>query len=234
MRGEASARGETRGVAATREARGVAALREAGARAASLRAMPREFACEVAAGECHVRAMAVGHAGALGVGERPHDFRGDAEDEAVGRDHGALGDDGAGADEASPPHHGLVEDDRADTDEAIVLHERAVDDGAMADRDAVADDARDAEITMDDGAVLHVAVVADFDPVAVAANDRGGPDARALADGHVSKNDCVVVDEGAFVNCRQNASPTAKYTATLLYPKYFLPITGVAAPTRNR
>jgi hypothetical protein len=54
------------------------------------------------------------------------------------------------------------------------------------DRHALADDARDSFLAVQHRSILHVAVLADLDAINVAAQHRGGPDARARTEVHVA------------------------------------------------
>jgi hypothetical protein len=61
-----------------------------------------------------------------------------------------------------------------------VLDGAAVDDRAMADADTPSDDRGEPLVGVNDGAILHVGLVAHLDALAVATDDREGPDGDAI------------------------------------------------------
>ena len=75
-----------------------------------------------------------------------------------------------------------VEDDRAHADERIVADGAAVQDRTMADGAAAADRYRAAGVGVDDRKLLEVALGANDDRLAIAAQDRAEPDADVLAE----------------------------------------------------
>src|SRR5262249_26896230 len=79
----------------------------------------------------------------------------------------------------------------------LFMTRQAVDDGAMADRDEVADDARELPRHVQHGVVLHVRVAAERDIVVlIPAQNREGPDRGAGPDRHVADHGSLRVDGG--------------------------------------
>ena len=87
--------------------------------------------------------------------------------------------------------------------EVIVVDDGSVDDCAMSDADALADVTGDVVVYMDDAAVLHVAVVADGDDIAVAADRCVRPDRHARPDGDVPRHIRERMDEAGGVGFRR-------------------------------
>src|SRR5687768_6968013 len=129
------------------------------------------------------------------VRRRAYDATRYTEHERVWRNAHPFAADGARADDRPAAHLYTVEQNCAHPDQAIILDRGAVHDRAMCDPDAAPNRGRNAVIHVDDGAVLHVAVVANDDATGVAANDRGWPDGDARAERHVAEHQGVRVDE---------------------------------------
>src|SRR5262245_20753980 len=73
----------------------------------------------------------------------------------------------------------------------------------MSDADALADFCRHTFVGVNHSAVLHVAVVADLDRVAVAVSHCGGPHGHVRAERHAADDDGERMDERAGVDRRQ-------------------------------
>ena len=75
----------------------------------------------------------------------------------------------------------------------------------MADRDAVADDARDTRVGVNHRQILDVGLFTDRDPVSVAAQDRVIPDARIPADVDVAEHDrpWAINAVGSIIGCME-------------------------------
>src|SRR5712692_10170499 len=115
--------------------------------------------------------------------------------QAVGRDFGALEEQGAGGHDAASADFHAVEDDCAHADQAAGLDGAAVQGDAVADGDIVAEEERIfVAHDVEDAAVLNVGAGADADVVHVATHYGAGPDAGVGAD------DDVADDDGGGVN----------------------------------
>src|SRR2546423_2085392 len=121
------------------------------------------------------------------VGERPLDARGGAQRQHPGwdlrprRHHAARGHDRLAAD------HRLIEHDGADADQAQVRDDAGVQDHAVAHRDARADPGAEALVGhVDDRQVLDVGLLADLDPLLLAAHHAAVPDAGTIAEDDVT------------------------------------------------
>ena len=140
--------------------------------------------------------------GQVFFGGRAEDLAGNAGDQGVGRDHGALGDHGSGGDDGIGSDAGSVQDRGADADEDVVLDGAAVDGGVVADADSVADQDRvEVAHAVEDGAVLNVGAGADADTVGVATDDGVHPEGGLRAEVDVADElgggvDVAAVGEG--------------------------------------
>ena len=93
---------------------------------------------------------------------------------------------------------GAVEDDRPHADQAVVLDRAAVQDDPVADGHPLADGARHAGVGVDHRQVLDIGLVADRDPVGVAAQDGVVPDAGLGPEVDVAEHDRAGGDEGRW------------------------------------
>ena len=59
---------------------------------------------------------------------------------------------------------------------------------------------------MDNGAILNIRALADFDIIYIAAQGAAIPDTAIRADFNITNNGCVFGDERVFVNFRKNFS----------------------------
>src|SRR6267143_1484202 len=123
------------------------------------------------------------------VGERPLDARRRPEgqhpgwDLRPGRHHAARPHDALASD------HRLIEDYGADADQAQVRDRAGVQDHAVTDGDARADPGSEALVgDVDDRQVLDVGLLADLDPLLLAAHHAAVPDAGAVAEDDVSRH----------------------------------------------
>ena len=77
----------------------------------------------------------------------------------------------------------------------LVANFAGVDDGGMADGDPVANDAGEFVGEMEDGVVLNVGMMANFDAIDVAAQDGVEPDARMHPERHIAQHHRAIGDE---------------------------------------
>ena len=98
------------------------------------------------------------------------------------------------------PDADAIEEDRPHADQAVVLDGAAVQDDPMADGDPAPDRAGDPRVGVDHREVLDVRLVADRDPVGVAAEHGVVPDARLDAQVDVAEDDRPGGDEGGWVD----------------------------------
>ena len=96
------------------------------------------------------------------VGKRSDDLTGRSYNHGSRGDLRATEDEGLGTDEAVVPDDGTVENDRTHADEAVVTDRAGVDDGGVSHRHAAADGRAEVCRDMDDGIVLNVALLADY------------------------------------------------------------------------
>src|SRR5688572_25136929 len=90
------------------------------------------------------------------------------------------GHDAVAADARAIEHDGAVRDHR------LIAHRAAVQESHVADGGIAADEDGKPRIDVDDRAVLHVAAVADLDPVVVSAQDGVEPDTRLVPEAHAA------------------------------------------------
>src|ERR1700681_3090699 len=90
----------------------------------------------------------------------------------------AFGDDRACADDAATADAGAVHDDRPHPDQRAVLQRAAMQDDVVTDRAILSDSKRKTHIGVAGRIVLHIGILADLDPLIVAAQYRAEPDAR--------------------------------------------------------
>ena len=86
------------------------------------------------------------------------------------------------------------------TDEYIIPNLCTVDDGAVTNRDIFTQQGRAAAIYMNDGAVLHIAALADDDFIAIATQDGTIPDSRILHQRNITDDGSGLGHKGTFVN----------------------------------
>jgi hypothetical protein len=91
---------------------------------------------------------------------------------------------GTRAHEAVLPDHGLVEHDGADADERVLAHRAAVQHHEVAHAHVLLEHQRHAGIGVQHGVVLDVHVLAQVDPVVVAADGDVPPHARVAPEAH--------------------------------------------------
>ena len=156
--------------------------------------MPRELVRAVPFLQLQICVMARVEPLAVCLAQRTHRGR-DANGQAARRDHHPLGHQGPGTDDRAGADDGAVQHDGSDADETAVLHARAMHHGPMPNRDPRPDGAWHPGIAVQHRAILHVAAVADADPVRIGAHDRSGPDAHVTAEHDVAKDHGGVVDE---------------------------------------
>src|SRR5215204_6851872 len=105
-------------------------------------------------------------------------FGRDADDEAVGRELAALGDNGSGGDDRALTDLRAVEDGTSHPYETIVLDLAPVHDRVVAENASLANDSGEAGVGVEDAAVLHVGPSPDTDGLRVATQHGSVPDAR--------------------------------------------------------
>src|SRR5208283_2154020 len=85
-------------------------------------------------------------------------------------------------------------------DQTFVLDDAAVQDHAVADGDAISDQAGNARVGVHHREILHVRPFADADALGIAPDDRVIPDAGAGSDLDVSQNNGAGRDEGGWID----------------------------------
>ena len=108
------------------------------------------------------------------------DFRRRAENQDTVRKFFALCDQRMCADEAVAADLCMIEYGATDSDQRVVADRAAMKHGPMSHGHVFTNDEFDAGISVQDGAILDVAVSADFDQVVVAPENRVKPDTCAL------------------------------------------------------
>src|SRR3989442_7334057 len=123
------------------------------------------------------------------VGERPLDARGGAQGQHPRGDLRPRCHDAARGDDRLTADHRLVENDGADADQAQVRDGAGVPDHPVTDGDARPDPGAEAPVGhVDDRQVLDVRLLADLDPLLLAANHATVPDAGAVAEHHAASD----------------------------------------------
>src|SRR5262249_13388663 len=115
-------------------------------------------------------------------GERADDLRRYAHDQRPLGYVAPLGHQRPGSDDAVVADTRTIEDDGSHADEGVVADSTAMHDGAMSDGAAAADRDWAAGVGVDDRQLLQIALRADDDRLAVAAQDRAEPNANVLAE----------------------------------------------------
>ena len=93
------------------------------------------------------------------------------------------------------PNPAIVEDPRTDADQGLIFHHATVDCGIVANCHPVADRHRiKIPLTVQDGAVLNVAALANPDGVNIAAQNSVHPHRGSLAEDDISNNLCADID----------------------------------------
>jgi len=129
----------------------------------------------------------------------PLDLARHADHDAAGGDFGVFGHDGAHADDATGADPSAIHDDGPHPDQHVVFDGGAVDDGRVAQRDAIAQRARDAGIGVQHAQILDVRLPADADLLPVAADHGVEPDAGLGPDQHLADQTRAHRDErGGF------------------------------------
>lgn len=137
--------------------------------------------------------------GKVFVGQGSNDFCRAAEDERVIGKHLAFGDKCASADQAVAPDHGAIEDDGLNTDETAITNRAAVQHGLVPDRHIVSHCERAARISVEDSALLDVAVATNHDGLIVTAQHGVKPHAGVFVKDDRADDVGRVSDEGRVV-----------------------------------
>lgn len=141
------------------------------------------------------------------------DLAGKPKHERVGRDLHPLATHRAGANDRAASDAHTVEQHGAHRDQTIVVDDGPVHDCTMTNRDALADHGGKIVVDVHDRSILHVAIVADRDRGAVAAEDGGGPDRHARTDRDVTGDDRGGMNESGRVDVHVRAgSASARET----------------------
>ena len=126
-------------------------------------------------GALDVLACAAGYVRCLLLAHVADAFGGNANDEAVGRELAALGDDGSGGDDGALTDLRAVEDGASHPYKTIVLDLAPMHDRVVAEDASLANDSG---VAVEDAAVLHIGSGPDTDGLRLAAQHSPVPDAR--------------------------------------------------------
>src|SRR5215208_2383353 len=132
-------------------------------------------------GTLDVLARTAGYVRCLLLAHAAGAFGGNADDEAVGRELAALGDDGAGGDDGALTDLRAVEDGTPHPHETMVLDLAPVHDRIVAEDASLANDRRVAWVGVEHAAVLHIGPGPNTDGLRVAAQHGPVPDTRFFA-----------------------------------------------------
>lgn len=120
------------------------------------------------------------------VGRGTPDLAGNAGHQRSGRYLGALHNQRTCRNERTLADPRAVHHDGAHPDQDVILDGAAMEDRAVPDGDAGSDRDRKSGVGVNDRAVLEVAAGPDLDAVAIAAEDRGVPDADVFLQVHLA------------------------------------------------
>ena len=171
-----------------------------------------------------VLARAAFDVGGLLVGYVADTFGRDADDEAMGRELAALGDDGARGDYGAFAYLRAVQDRRAHADEAVVPDLAPVHDRVVADDATLADDRGKARVGMQDAPVLDVGTVPDANGLRVAAQHGPVPYARLLTQVYVSNNEGSWRDPGGLGYLRKSVAVREQVAVLVQIQRRTLPL----------
>jgi hypothetical protein len=127
--------------------------------------------------------------GTIRVSQGTPNLTGNTGDEGVGRNNGLLWNDCSGRNDGALADSSVIQNGRTNADENSVFEDAPMHGGVVADGDHLADDYRiEMAHSVQNGAVLNIALRADADRIHIAPYDRIHPHAGMLAQDDISDN----------------------------------------------